>query len=230
MKIKNDDFDLFIVGQYTNSFSSQGLVNYGEWIISDDESLTEFLRAPSDYASQIKLNILQVYIKKEWKNCSAHSPTQTNLQTRFDDPTNVVDARLTQYNTFFEMNAPQYIVSSNMPTQSLVPDLNETVNENDCDQPNYGELSQGDDSEPNNVEGGECSYDSSSSDNDVRYPIKDCQKSILNKYRKTISRRKAYLGRKRTFELVYENWESSFRELPRFMAAMKHVNPGFIDE
>ncbi|KAF3669910.1 hypothetical protein FXO37_08774 [Capsicum annuum] len=36
------------------------------------------------------------------------------------------------------------------------------------DQPNYGELSQGDDSEPNNAEGGECPYDSSSSDDDVR--------------------------------------------------------------
>ncbi|KAM3216874.1 hypothetical protein P3L10_026316 [Capsicum annuum] len=67
MKIKNDDFDLFLVGQYPNSFSSQGLVNYGEWIISDDELLTEFLRAPHDYASQIKLNILQIYVK-ECKN------------------------------------------------------------------------------------------------------------------------------------------------------------------
>ncbi|XP_047253031.1 uncharacterized protein LOC124887418 [Capsicum annuum] len=224
------------------------------------------------------------------------------------------------------------------------------------DQPNYGELSQGNDSEPNNAEGGECPYDSSSSDDDeepdifmdmhendfistnvlleptdflnenfylpskmlfklkedlqravrlyhfkegreffvvksgkevfricckrayegclfklcttknssnnlwkigkyiekhtcnmgdcrgghfnldinviaaVLYPIKDCQTSILNKYRKIISHRKAYLGRKRAFELVYENWEGSFYKLPRFMVAMKHVNPGFIDE
>ncbi|KAM3319412.1 hypothetical protein P3S67_006612 [Capsicum chacoense] len=75
MKIKNDDFDLFIVGQYPNSFSSQELINYGEWIISDDELLTKFLRTPCDYASQIKLNILQIYIKKEWKNSSAHSPS-----------------------------------------------------------------------------------------------------------------------------------------------------------
>ncbi|KAM3221665.1 hypothetical protein P3L10_020935 [Capsicum annuum] len=33
------------IGQYPISFSSQRVVNYGEWIISDDESLTEFLRA-----------------------------------------------------------------------------------------------------------------------------------------------------------------------------------------
>ncbi|KAM3247941.1 hypothetical protein P3L10_009709 [Capsicum annuum] len=36
------------------------------------------------------------------------------------------------------------------------------------DQSKCGELSQGDDSEPNNAEGGECSYESSSSGDDVR--------------------------------------------------------------
>ncbi|KAF3674103.1 putative aspartic proteinase nepenthesin-2-like [Capsicum annuum] len=211
------------------------MINYGEWIISDDESLTEFLRAPCDYASQIKLNILQVYVKKESKNHLVHSPIQTNVHTQFDDPTSDVNAYLTQYNTFFDMNAPQYIMPSSMPTQFSIPDLNETLDESDRgltlrdtnnvdlfvndynygqssqlgwmhnagtsanvhlslsldiidyyrnnvkqgehiitddtengDQPNYGELSQGDDSEPNNAEGGECPYESSSSDNDVR--------------------------------------------------------------
>ncbi|XP_047261770.1 uncharacterized protein LOC124895377 [Capsicum annuum] len=63
-----------------------------------------------------------------------------------------------------------------------------------------------------------------------RYPIKDCQTLILNKYHKIVSCCKAYLGRKRAFELVYENWEGSFHELSRFMAAMKHFNSVFIDE
>ncbi|KAF3663629.1 hypothetical protein FXO38_10538 [Capsicum annuum] len=36
------------------------------------------------------------------------------------------------------------------------------------DQPNSDELSQGDDSKPNNAEGGECPYESSSSDDDMR--------------------------------------------------------------
>ncbi|PHU14192.1 hypothetical protein BC332_15397 [Capsicum chinense] len=63
-----------------------------------------------------------------------------------------------------------------------------------------------------------------------RYPIKDCQMSILNKFRKIISRRKAFLGRKHAFEQVYGNWEASFCELPRFIAAMKHFKPGFVNE
>ncbi|KAF3663353.1 Remorin [Capsicum annuum] len=163
------------------------------------------------------------------------SPIQTNVHTQFDDPTSDVNAHLTQYNTFFDMNAPQYIMPSNMSTQFSILDLNETLNESDRgltlrdtnnvdlfendynydqssqlgwmhnagtsvnvhlslsldtvdyyrnnvkrgehiitdaiengDQSKCGELSQGDDSEPNNAEGGECSYESSSSGDDVR--------------------------------------------------------------
>ncbi|KAH0635493.1 hypothetical protein KY289_035408 [Solanum tuberosum] len=44
------------------------------------------------------------------------------------------------------------------------------------------------------------------------------------------SRRKAYLDRKRTFEKVYGTWEGSFAELPRFMEALKHFDPGTIVE
>ncbi|KAH0669427.1 hypothetical protein KY285_023590 [Solanum tuberosum] len=36
-----------------------------------------------------------------------------------------------------------------------------------------------------------------------RFPIKDCQTAILKAYGISISRRKAYLGRKRAFEKVY---------------------------
>ncbi|KAG5596860.1 hypothetical protein H5410_038092 [Solanum commersonii] len=36
-----------------------------------------------------------------------------------------------------------------------------------------------------------------------RFPIKDCQTTILKAYGISISRRKAYLGRKCAFEKVY---------------------------
>ncbi|KAH0696140.1 hypothetical protein KY289_013622 [Solanum tuberosum] len=60
--------------------------------------------------------------------------------------------------------------------------------------------------------------------------IKDYQTTILKTYDISTSRRKAYLGRKHAFEKVYGTWEGSFAELPRFMEAMKHFNPGTIVE
>ncbi|KAG5600443.1 hypothetical protein H5410_031813 [Solanum commersonii] len=63
-----------------------------------------------------------------------------------------------------------------------------------------------------------------------RFPIKDCQIVVLKAYGISISRRRAYLGRKRAFEKVYGTWEGSFAELPRFMEALKHFNPGTIVE
>ncbi|KAF3644431.1 hypothetical protein FXO37_21454 [Capsicum annuum] len=49
--------------KYPISFSSQRVVNYGEWIISDDESLTEFLRArpnSTDYDYCRRINVEEV--------------------------------------------------------------------------------------------------------------------------------------------------------------------------
>ncbi|KAH0633503.1 hypothetical protein KY284_036289 [Solanum tuberosum] len=63
-----------------------------------------------------------------------------------------------------------------------------------------------------------------------RFPIKDCQTSVLKAYGISISRRKSYLGRKRAFEKVYGTWEGSLAELLRFMEALKHFNPGTIVE
>ncbi|KAH0653819.1 hypothetical protein KY289_031497 [Solanum tuberosum] len=40
-----------------------------------------------------------------------------------------------------------------------------------------------------------------------RFPIKDCQTVVLKAYDISISKRKAYLGRKRAFENVYCTWE-----------------------
>ncbi|XP_015160964.1 uncharacterized protein [Solanum tuberosum] len=63
-----------------------------------------------------------------------------------------------------------------------------------------------------------------------RFPIKDYQTAVLKAYGISISRRKAYIGRKRAFEKVYGTWEGSFAELSRFMEALKHFNPGTIVE
>ncbi|KAG5614285.1 hypothetical protein H5410_014109, partial [Solanum commersonii] len=63
-----------------------------------------------------------------------------------------------------------------------------------------------------------------------RFPIKDCQTTVLKAYGISISRRKAYLGCKRAFEKVYGTWEGSFAELPRFMEVLKHFNPRTIVE
>ncbi|XP_059309845.1 uncharacterized protein LOC132060972 [Lycium ferocissimum] len=57
-----------------------------------------------------------------------------------------------------------------------------------------------------------------------RFPIKDCITAVLKVYSKTVTRRKAYLGRRRAHEIVYGNWEGSFKKLPRYMAALQHFN------
>ena len=61
-----------------------------------------------------------------------------------------------------------------------------------------------------------------------RFPIKDCQTVVLKGYDISVSKRKTYLDRKQAFEKVYGTWECSFAELPRFMEALKHFNPGTV--
>ncbi|KAG5580108.1 hypothetical protein H5410_050735 [Solanum commersonii] len=51
-----------------------GQVNIGEWNIYNDESLTNFLRVPNDYIDQIKLTILEIYVRKEAKTSQQRSP------------------------------------------------------------------------------------------------------------------------------------------------------------
>ena len=43
-----------------------------------------------------------------------------------------------------------------------------------------------------------------------RFPIKDCQKTVLKAYDISVSKRKVYLDCKRVFEKVYGAWEGSF--------------------
>ena len=44
------------------------------------------------------------------------------------------------------------------------------------------------------------------------------------------NQKKAYLGRKRAFELIYGDWDKSFSNLPRYMAVLQHFNPGTVVE
>ncbi|XP_070017735.1 uncharacterized protein [Nicotiana sylvestris] len=64
----------------------------------------------------------------------------------------------------------------------------------------------------------------------IRYKIKECIISVHQKYGCTIIKRKAYLGRKRAFEIIYSYWDKSFASLSRYMAALKHFNPGIVVE
>ena len=79
MGINSTDYNLIIVGKYPTSFLSQGQVNFGEWNINNDESLTDFLRVPNDYIDQIKLTILEIYVKKEPKISQQRSPLSVDV-------------------------------------------------------------------------------------------------------------------------------------------------------
>ncbi|XP_070035757.1 uncharacterized protein [Nicotiana tomentosiformis] len=60
----------------------------------------------------------------------------------------------------------------------------------------------------------------------IRYKIKECITSVHYEYGHTITKRKAFLGRKRAFEIVYGNCDKSFAALPRYTAALQYFNPG----
>ena len=79
MSINSTVYNLIIVVKYPTSFLSQGQVNFGEWIIYNDESLTDFLRIPNDYINQIKLTILEIYVRKETKTSQQRSPLLVNV-------------------------------------------------------------------------------------------------------------------------------------------------------
>ncbi|XP_075100436.1 uncharacterized protein LOC142176474 [Nicotiana tabacum] len=54
----------------------------------------------------------------------------------------------------------------------------------------------------------------------IRNKIKECITSVHHEYGCTITKRKAFLGCKRAFEIIYGNWDKSFASLPRYMAAL----------
>ncbi|XP_070052631.1 uncharacterized protein [Nicotiana tomentosiformis] len=64
----------------------------------------------------------------------------------------------------------------------------------------------------------------------TRYKIKGYITSVHQEYGCTITKRKAFLGCKRTFEIVYGNWDKSFASLPRYMDVLQHFNPRTVVE
>ncbi|XP_070049502.1 uncharacterized protein [Nicotiana tomentosiformis] len=64
----------------------------------------------------------------------------------------------------------------------------------------------------------------------TRYKIKECITSVHQEYGCTITKRKAFLGRKRAFKIVYDNWDKSFATLPMYMVALQHFKPGTVVE
>ncbi|XP_070049103.1 uncharacterized protein [Nicotiana tomentosiformis] len=64
----------------------------------------------------------------------------------------------------------------------------------------------------------------------IRYKIKECITSVHQVYGCTIIKSKAFLGHKRAFEIVYDNWDESFTSLLRYMAVLKHFNPRTVVE
>nr|XP_009793279.1 PREDICTED: uncharacterized protein LOC104240193 [Nicotiana sylvestris] len=64
----------------------------------------------------------------------------------------------------------------------------------------------------------------------IRYKIKECITSVHQVYGCTITKRKAFFGCKRAFEIVYDNSDKSFAALPRYMTALYHFNPKNIVE
>lgn len=50
------------------------MINFGEWITHNDELLTDFLRVLNDGVDQIKLIILEIYVRNEPKTSQQHFP------------------------------------------------------------------------------------------------------------------------------------------------------------
>ncbi|XP_070057218.1 uncharacterized protein [Nicotiana tomentosiformis] len=64
----------------------------------------------------------------------------------------------------------------------------------------------------------------------IKYKVKECITSVVQIYRCTITKRKTFLGHKRAFEIVYDNWDKSFTALPRYKASLQHYNSGTVVE
>ncbi|KAG5626419.1 hypothetical protein H5410_011637 [Solanum commersonii] len=130
MGINSTVYNLIIVGKYPTSFLSQGQVNFGEWIIYNDESLTDFLRVPDDYIDQIKLTILEIYVRKEPKTSQQRSPLSIDEHPQLENRNSVDGFPIAQSTDFPNMTHYQNILIGRYDF-----DLNETINESDCGLP-----------------------------------------------------------------------------------------------
>ena len=53
---------------------------------------------------------------------------------------------------------------------------------------------------------------------------------VKNSQRYTISYKKAWRARKKAIQMVFGDWDESYRRLPRFIAALQKYNPGTVVE
>ncbi|KAF3633174.1 hypothetical protein FXO37_27169 [Capsicum annuum] len=112
------------------SFLGQGQVNFGEWLINDDDSFGDFLRAPNDYIDQIKPIVLEVYVRKEPRFSCYHSPLLNDVFPQLENRKIPEIIPLTQSSEFSHMTQYQ-----NIHTDKYDFDLNKTINENDWSLP-----------------------------------------------------------------------------------------------
>ncbi|KAG5623789.1 hypothetical protein H5410_009007 [Solanum commersonii] len=134
MGINSIVYNLIVVEKYPTSFLSQGQVNFEEWIIYNDESLTDFLRVPDDYIDQIKLTILEIYVRKKPKTSQQRSPLSVDVHPRLENHNSVDRLPITQSTDFSNMTHCQNILIGRYDF-----DLNETINESDRNiAPSYG--------------------------------------------------------------------------------------------
>ncbi|KAG5604232.1 hypothetical protein H5410_025724, partial [Solanum commersonii] len=86
-------------------------VNFGEWIIYNDKSFTDFLRVPNDYIDQIKLTILEIYVRKEPKTSQQRSPLSVDVHPRLENRNSVYGFSITQSTDFPNMTHYQNILT-----------------------------------------------------------------------------------------------------------------------
>ncbi|KAH0634172.1 hypothetical protein KY285_034885 [Solanum tuberosum] len=88
------------------------------------ESLTNFVRVPNDYIDQIKLTILEIYVRKEPKTSQQRSPLSVDVHLRLKNRNSHDGFPITQSTDFSNMTHYQNILTGQYDF-----DLNETINE-----------------------------------------------------------------------------------------------------
>ncbi|PHU17690.1 hypothetical protein BC332_13385 [Capsicum chinense] len=185
MGLNCSDYKLIIIEKYPTSFLAQGQVHFGKWLINEDDSLGDFLRAPNDYVDQIKLTLLEVYVRKEPRLSCRRSPLSNDVFPQLVNRKSPEIAPVTQVPVTQSSDSPCMSQYQNIFTSGYDFDLNRTVDKNDwknitqdqanvpanidnVDQPNYRSSSQnGSDYLPNADESeDEISFVASSSDDE----------------------------------------------------------------
>ena len=123
---KQYDYNLIIAGKYPTSFLSHGLVNFGKWIIYNDESLTDILRVPNDYIDQIKSTILGIYVRKEPKISQQRSHLSVDVNPQLENRNSIDGFLITQSIDFVNMTHYKNILTGRYDFY-----LNKTINESD---------------------------------------------------------------------------------------------------